>query len=98
MQQGDVVRRTQKEPENSVAWMHLSINTDYEVEHILENGLLVLKNFLMLVHPNDVVKTVSDEQIKILTDLFTALDEGKISGEEYIVELKKRNKKLKEGN
>ena len=34
----------------------LSINTPYKIIQVLPNGLLVLENFLGLVHPNSVIK------------------------------------------
>ena len=34
----------------------LSVNTAYKVIHVLENGLLVLENFLCLIHPDSVIK------------------------------------------
>lgn len=34
----------------------LSVNRAYKVIHVLDNGLLVLENFLCLIHPDSVIK------------------------------------------
>ena len=52
---GDKVMRVDENPgENYVAWQHLSINQEYEIEYVLENGFVTLKNFLILVDPKEI--------------------------------------------
>ena len=54
MKKGDVVKRTDKRPDNSVAWIELSPDTHYVVEDVVDGGLLVLETFWSLVHPSEV--------------------------------------------
>ena len=55
MKKGDKVRRKEQKPaDNFSAWQHLSVNTDYEIEQVLDSGLLVLKNFLILVSEKEI--------------------------------------------
>ncbi len=56
MKIGDKVKRSEIKPtEEYAAWCHLSIDTEYEIEHILPNGLIVLKDFLILVNKREIV-------------------------------------------
>ena len=59
MNKGDKVKRKKEKPLDVFpAWEHLSINTEYEIEHVLENGLMVLKDFLMIVNKEEVDLTI----------------------------------------
>jgi len=53
---GDKVLRPEVVTDAHAGGVHgMSVNTEYEVEYVLPNGLLVLKNYLMLVHAEQVV-------------------------------------------
>jgi hypothetical protein len=50
-----VVRPCNVDEEKHYNTTLLSLNTAYKVIHILDNGLLVLENFLCLIHPDSVI-------------------------------------------
>ena len=89
MKKGDKVRRVDKNPgDNYPAWKNLSINTDYEIECILDNRL-VLKNFLIVVNKLEVY--VVEETTKTKNGMHVDLDItiSKEYAERYIGNLSK---------
>jgi len=62
---GDIVARPEVvDEERYYNTTLLSVNTEYEVIHVLDNGLLVLKDFLCLVHPDSVISIKSNKEIR----------------------------------
>ena len=64
MKKGDyIVRPKEVDEEQYYNTTMLSVNTAYKVIHVLDNGLLVLENFLCLIHPDSVIKIPTEDAV-----------------------------------